>query len=138
MLELSLQKSFLMCSSAHCMVHLALQKATCQCQVYCALSVFYFSDNSLVLVFCYSSFLLYYIPTMVIVFQMKSLMDTRLLNLWASYVGINLTSYHLPPPPRDSFSVHNSGPQVENTKQKSPPQGIICILECQGINEKKM
>ena len=54
--------------------------------------------------------------------------------------GINLTGYHSPhraephatnffrqnAHPRDSFSVQNSGPRVEKTKQKSPPPGITC------------
>ena len=41
--------------------------------------MFYFSDNSLIL--CYSLCFLSGIPIMVIVFQVKSLMDARLLNL---------------------------------------------------------
>ena len=45
-------------------------------------SVFYFSDNSLVSMLFFM--FLYCISIMVTVFQMKSLMDTRLLNLWAS------------------------------------------------------
>ena len=45
--------------------------------------MFYFSDNSLVFMLFFV--LLYYcILIMVIVFQMKILMDTRPLNLWAS------------------------------------------------------
>ena len=32
------------------------------------------------------------------------------------------------PHPRDNFSVQNSGPRVEKTKQKSPPQGITCLV----------
>ena len=47
--ELSLQTSFLMCSSAHCMVHLLCNNIPVnQSQVFLALSVFSFSDNSLI------------------------------------------------------------------------------------------
>ena len=52
------------------------------------------------------------------------------------YAGINLTGYNSPPQAdpqanknprkRDSFSVQNSCPWVEKTKQKSPPLGISC------------
>ena len=42
--------------------------------------MFYFSDNSLV----FMLFFMFLYSIMVIVFQMKSLIDTRLLNLWAS------------------------------------------------------
>ena len=52
------------------------------------------------------------------------------------YAGINLTSYHPPPRadrratnffrqnprPGDSFSVQNSGPRVEKTKQNPHPR----------------
>ena len=53
-----------------------------------------------------------------------------------SYAGINLTGYHPPPRadrratnffrqnprPGDSFSVQNSGPRVEKTKQNPHPR----------------
>ena len=55
--------------------------------------------------------------------------------------SINLIGYHPPwadrratnffrqnPHTRDSFSVQNSGPRVKKTKQKSPPQGITCLV----------
>ena len=59
------------------------------------------------------------------------------------YAGINLTGYHPPlradcratnffrqnPRPRDSFSVQNSGPQVGKNETKSPPPGIICLVQ---------
>ena len=61
--------------------------------------------------------------------------------------GINLTGYQTPPRatnffrqnPRhgESFSVQNSGPRVEKTKQNPHSRGIICLLKCQDIiNEK--
>ena len=66
---------------------------------------------------------------------MRSLLDT------GAYAGINLTGYHPPwadprttnffrqnPHPRDSFSVQNSGPRVEKTKQKSLPSGMTCLV----------
>ena len=58
--ELSLQaSSFLMCSSAHCWyTWLYNNIPDNQCQLFRAPSVFYFSDNSLIL--CYSSCFVFY------------------------------------------------------------------------------
>ena len=61
----------------------------------------------------------------------------------SSNAGINLTGYHPPPRancratnffrqnprPRDSFSVQNSGPRVGRKETKSPPPGIICLVQ---------
>ena len=73
MLELSIQTSFLMCSSAHRTADLALQG-----QIFRAPLVFYFSDNSFIILY---SVFLSCIPIEVIVVPIKDLMDIRLLNL---------------------------------------------------------
>ena len=53
--------------------------------------MFYFLDNSLVFMLFFM--FLYCIPIMVIVFQVKSLMDTRLLILWSTHFSLQTTHF---------------------------------------------